>query len=77
MNPMQLLKMKGMLDRFQKDHPRFLPFLRDASGRVAEGTIIEISVKTASGETIRTNLKVNAEDVQMIRELGESAKAGQ
>lgn len=69
MNPMQLLKMKGMLDRFRKDHPKFVPFMENAAARIDEGTVIEISVTTRDGRQSCTNLRVNQADMEMIREI--------
>ena len=36
---------------------------------IKEGSIIEIKVTTAEGESFDSNLKVNADDMEMIEQL--------
>lgn len=67
-NPMQLMKLKGMLDGFQKRHPRVMPFFRDAAGRIQEGSIIEMKVTGPDGHSITSNIRVSAEDLEMLRQ---------
>lgn len=69
MNPMLIMQMKSMLERFQRNHPRFPMFLADAGQSIDEGSIIEISVTTAEGKNLCTNLKVTAEDLELIQQL--------
>lgn len=71
MNPMMLMKMKGMLEGFQKRHPRVLPFLKDASGRIQEGSVIEVTVTGPDGHSITSNIRVTAEDMELLREARE------
>lgn len=67
---LQLLKIKGMWEQFTARHPKFPAFLRAVSqGAIAEGSVLEITVTTAEGKTISSNLKVTAEDMEMIRAL--------
>ncbi|MBQ0000889.1 MAG: hypothetical protein KBT01_05050 [Clostridiales bacterium] len=68
MNPMMLLKIKGMLDGFNQRHPRVLPFAKDASGRIQEGSILEVTVTDPSGHSITSNIRVTAEDMELIRQ---------
>ena len=69
-NPMQLMKIKGLWDQFTIRHPKFPAFLKAMSqGAVKEGSILELTVITPDGRKISTNLKVTAEDEDMIREL--------
>lgn len=71
MNPMMLMKIKGMLEGFQQRHPRVMPFLRDASNRIQEGTVIEVKVTDANGHSITSNIRVTAEDMELLREAKE------
>ena len=69
-NPMQLLKIKGMWDQFTQRHPKFPAFLKAMSqGAITEGSVLEISVETADGRKISSNLKITAEDMTLIDEL--------
>ena len=68
----RLQKLRSQLDTFQRNHPKFAPFL-DAVNKNAlrEGTIIEISVTSPEGRHYETNLKVNQEDLAFLRSLEE------
>lgn len=66
-NPMQLLKLKGMWDQFTQRHPKFPAFLKALTqGAVTEGSVIEITVTTADGRRISSNLKVTKEDMELV-----------
>lgn len=70
MNPADLIKIMGMKKRFENSHPKFFPFLRTVMKRgIAPGTILEIKVVSPGGETLESNLKVTAEDLQLLQEL--------
>ena len=70
MNPTMLFKMKGMWDRFTRNHPKFPLFLRAAQQKgIQEGTILAVSITTPAGEKLETNLRVTAEDMQLFEEL--------
>lgn len=71
MNPMMLMKLKGMLEGFQQRHPRVQPFLRDAAGRIQEGTVIEMTVTGPDGHSITSNIRVSAEDMELLRQAKE------
>lgn len=69
-NPMQLLKIKGLWDQFTGRHPKFPAFLKAMSqGAITEGSVLEITVTTAEGKVISSNLKVTAEDMELLSEL--------
>ncbi len=69
-DPMQLFKMKSMWDQFTQRHPKFPAFLRAmAQGAITEGSVLEITVTTAEGKVISSNLKVTKEDLEMVEEL--------
>lgn len=74
-NPMQLLKLKGMWDQFTQRHPKFPAFLNAmAHGAVTEGSVIEITVTTADGRRISSNLKVTKEDMELVEEVRNGMK---
>ncbi|MDE6388446.1 MAG: hypothetical protein K2L82_11650 [Lachnospiraceae bacterium] len=60
----------NLWSRFQNNHPKFPKFLSAVvrSG-IKEGSIIEIKVTTAEGESFDSNLKVNADDMEMIEQI--------
>ena len=70
MNPAMLFQMKGLWERFERNHPKFPKFLQ-AAGRecLEDGTVIEITITKPDGEKIASNLKLNAEDMELIQAL--------
>ncbi len=73
MNPMALMKMKGLFDRFKANHPKVPMFFNAASKVVGEGSIIEINITTADGKNLCTNMKVLPEDIELINQLKDFA----
>ena len=70
MNPMQLMQITQMWSRFTKNHPRFPAFLQSFSQRgIREGMIIDLTVSEEGEETLRTNIKLTADDIAIIEEL--------
>lgn len=76
-NPMKLLQLKSAWGKFQKNHPKFLQFLKVAGkSALSEGSVIEISVTTSDGRTMNTNLKVTGQDMELVRQIQEIAAEG-
>lgn len=73
MNPLGLMKIKGLLEKFRDNHPKVPMFFNAAAGSIDEGSIIEINVTTAEGKNICTNMKVTADDLELFRQLKDIA----
>lgn len=44
-NPMKLMELKNLRDRFAQNHPKFVKFMSDlASSQIEEGPILELSL---------------------------------
>lgn len=69
MNPMALMKIKGMFDKFQSNHPKVPMFFKSAAQSIGEGSIIEINVTTAEGKTLCTNMRVTRDDLELIQQI--------
>ena len=69
MNPMSMMKIKGLMSGFAANHPKVPAFFKAASDSIGVDSVIEISVTTADGKTLCTNMKVKPEDVQLVEEL--------
>ncbi len=69
MNPMALMQMKGMLEKFTQNHPKVPMFFQSAGQHIGEGSVIEISVTTADGKNLCTNMKVTADDLALFEQL--------
>ena len=66
-NPFAMLHMKERLEIFNRDHPRFMPFLQAVgASAVQEGTILEVKVTTPDGRDYVTNIRLNADDLETI-----------
>jgi len=65
-----VMKIKGAWDRFTRNHPKFPAFLNAAKAKgIVEGTVIGITVTGPEGETLTTNVKVTAEDLELFNTL--------
>ncbi len=66
-NPMELMKMKGRLDLFSQQHPRFPLFLKDMGEKaLIPGTILEIKVTTPDGRDYITNIRLTEDDIETV-----------
>lgn len=69
-NPAMVFQMLNLWNRFKKNHPKFPLFLKVAAEKgVQEGSIIEIRVTRADGESFETNLRLSADDMAMLEEM--------
>lgn len=73
MNPMAMMKIKGLLDRFRSNHPKVPMFFSAASQSIGEGSIIEINITNADGKKLCTNMKVTADDLELFEQLKNTA----
>ena len=70
MNPMDILKFKGMWDEFTRRHPKFPLFLNAVTQKgITEGTVIEIQIKKPDGTELASNLKISKEDMELFQKL--------
>lgn len=79
MNPMAMLKLKPLIEKFRYNHPKFPQFLHTAATGIDEGGSIDIKVINAAGQKIEASLKINADDKELFNALREllSDAAGQ
>ena len=69
MNPMEMIKLKGLYEQFVKRHPRLPQFAQKAASSIQEGTVDDMKITLPDGETFMTNVKVLPEDMEMISAL--------
>ena len=75
MNPLKLMELHRFKQAFEKNHPRFFPFLKAVSQEaLQENTIVDIQVTVPSGNTYKTNLKLTADDIEMLKEIKRKAQ---
>ena len=69
-DPVQLLQMKKKIDKFREAHPKFPLFLKAAGDNgIKEGTVIEFKVTAPDGSEYDSNIRLNADDVELIDSL--------
>lgn len=76
MNPAKLLGLRSRLKRCAAAHPKFVRFLQAANRDfLQEGNILEVSLRRPDGTQIKSNLRLEAEDLALLndwKELNES-----
>lgn len=70
MNPMALLGLKNDFERFKKNHPKFIQFTKAfTKAGLQEGTVMECKVITPDGKELQANIKVTADDLELLEKL--------
>ena len=63
-----LMKAKSSWDKFTRNHPKFPAFLNAVKAQgVKEGAIIEIRITNPGEEPLIGNIKVTAEDLDLVK----------
>ncbi|MBE5894285.1 MAG: hypothetical protein IJZ00_06650 [Lachnospiraceae bacterium] len=71
-NPAKLLKFRKEWGEFETRHPKFVRFIMTiARNGILEGSIIEIKVTAPDGTVTESNMRVSAEDMEMVKGLQE------
>ncbi len=68
-NPMELTQMKQRFSIFAKQHPRVISFFETNGHQMKEGNVLEFKIKTAEGKEYMTNMRLSAEDVELLKAL--------
>ena len=73
MNTGAIFKMKGVLEKFNQNHPKVVSYFASVFGQngVPEGSVIELTVTKPGEEPVTTNMKVTADDVELVQTLKE------
>lgn len=74
MNPMSIMRLKPLFEKFRSNHPKVPMFFAAAAQSVGEGSVIEIKVTTSEGKNLVTNMKVTPDDLALMTELKEIFK---
>lgn len=73
-NPTAIFQMMNLWNKFKQNHPKFPKFMTAVyQNGIKEGSIIEITVTTADGQSLNSNLKITASDMELIEQLKELA----
>ena len=74
MNPLDIMKIKPLLEKFRTTPPKVPMFFRAVSGKIEVGSIIELSITPPDGEKIVTNIRVTPDDIELAEKLSGMAK---
>ena len=69
MNPMALMHIKPLFEKFRDSHPKFIQFFGYAAQNVAEGSKLEIRITDPNGRTAVTNMILSADDLELLRQI--------
>ena len=65
-----MMKIMNAWNIFKRNPPKFQAFWNAVSKRaLKEGSIMAITLTTPHGEKIETNLRIKAEDLELLKEL--------
>ena len=65
-----MMKIMNAWNTFKQNHPKFPAFCSAVSRRgIREGSILEVTYISPEGEKLTTNIKVQASDLELLREL--------
>ncbi len=75
MNPALIMKLMNARKQFEERHPRVLSFMEhELMTEIPDGTILEVSVTKPGRNKVTTNMRVTAEDLQLLKDLQELQK---
>lgn len=70
-NPKTIMKLMGARNDLYARHPKLHGFLEAAQGEIREGAVIDLAVTAPDGHVIKTNLKIQPEDMELLEQLKE------
>ena len=63
MNPASIMKLMSAKSQFERNHPKFVAFVKQVFSKpLEEGTILEITVTRPGAEPVTANIKVQQSD---------------
>ncbi len=72
MNPTSILKLMGAKAQFERNHPKFMSFVKAVMSRpLEEGTVMEVTVTRPGEEPLTANIRIQQSDLELLAELKE------
>ena len=69
-NPAKLMHLKKQFSAFSGRHPKFMRYLAYITDNcLAEGTVMDLTVTDAAGNSVHGNARLSAEDVAFLQEV--------
>ncbi len=70
MDPSQMFKMMGALNKFKANHPKFISFVsNEFSTGIPEDSVIELTITKPGKDPVTTNIKVKKSDLELLDSL--------
>ena len=69
MNPMALIKVKGLIDKFSSNHPKGVLFLKNCGRELREDSIVELKITNPEGKEMCTNMRITKEDIELFQQI--------
>lgn len=75
MNPSSILKLMGAKAQFERNHPKFMTFIKTVFSKpMEEGTVLEVTVTRPGQEPLTANIRIQQSDLALLAELKELSK---
>lgn len=75
MNPASMIKLMSAKAQFEKNHPKFMAFLKTVFSRqVEEGTVVEVTVTRPGEAPVTANIRLRQSDIELLTEWQELGK---
>lgn len=71
MNPMAVVKLRPLLEKFRENHLKIPQFLHTAANGMDDGGYIDMKVTNSAGQKIEANIKLNSDDIELFDSLRE------
>lgn len=72
MNPTSILKLMSAKTQFERNHPKFVAFVKAIMSRPPEeGTVMEVTVTRPGEEPLTANIRIQQSDLELLAELKE------
>lgn len=69
-NPAKLMQLKKQFTAFSGRHPKFMRYLAYITDNsLNEGTVMDLTVTDAAGNSLHGNARLTAEDVAFLQEV--------
>lgn len=69
-NPMEMMKVAGIVKKFQANHPKVVSFMQhELATSIPIGSVIEVTVTKPGESPVTTNFRVQPDDIEMVEAL--------
>lgn len=74
-NPAMLMKIMSAKNKFDANHPKLKNYFTAVKNKgIEEGSVIELKITNPDDEPMVANIKVQAEDTELLSQLAEMLK---